>query len=136
MPRLFKTNSPLVILSFLIPVLLYAKRTPPKPVAPVSGGGVTYNSSGDGLEEFVVATKTDSGGELWKAKIFTIQVKPELEKDVQGIYITKLKLAGSNLYVRDESARCFQVNVKNQVVEAVSCSVMKKVKSTAPSTHE
>jgi hypothetical protein len=136
MLRLFKTNSSLVILSLLIPVLVNAKRTPPKPVAPVSGEGVTYNSSGDGFEEFVVATKTDSGEELWKAKIFTIQVKPELEKDIQAVYITKLKLAGSNLYVRDESARCFQVNVKTEVVEAVSCSVMKNAKSTASSTHE
>lgn len=122
MHRFLKSNSFLVLLTLLIPVFPYAKQTPPKPVAPVSGDGVTYTSSGDRFEEFVVATQTDSSKELWKAKIFSVQVKPELEKDVQAIYITKLKLASSTLYMRDESARCFQLNVKTQ--------------ATASSTHQ
>jgi outer membrane protein assembly factor BamB len=134
--RLLKTNLSLVLLAFLIPVLLYAKRTPPKPVAPVTGDGVTYGSSGDGFEEFVVATQADSGKELWKTKIFAVQIKSGLEKDVQAIFITKLKLAGPTLYVRDESARCFQLELKTQAVESVGCAVMKKAKSTAASTHK
>jgi outer membrane protein assembly factor BamB len=133
--RLLKTNLSLVLLAFLIPVLLYAKRTPPKPVAPVTGDGVTYGSSGDGFEEFVVATQADSGKELWKTKIFAVQIKSGLEKDVQAIFITKLKLTGPTLYVRDESARCFQLELKTQAVESVGCAVMKKAKSTAASTH-
>lgn len=135
MIRSLRTHSFIAFLALLIPVFLYAKRTPPKPVAPVAADGVTYSSSGDGFEEFVVATQTDSGKELWKSKIFAVQVKPELEKDVQAVYITKLKLAGTTLYVRDESARCFQLDVKTQAVEPANCSVMKKAKTTAASTH-
>jgi hypothetical protein len=136
MLRHLKTHSFLAFLALLIPPLLYAKRTPPKPVAPVTGDGVTYNSSGDGFEEFVVATRTDSGKELWKARIFAVEAKPELEKDVQAIFITKLKLAGPTLYVRDESARCFQLELKTQAVESVGCGVMKKAKSTAVASHK
>src|SRR5215469_12284180 len=135
MLQFLKTHRTLLLLILLIPAVMLAKRTPPKPVAPVTGDGVTYTTAGDGFEEFVVATQTDSGKELWKTKIFTVQVKPELEKDVQAIYITKLKLAGPTLYVRDESSRCFQLDVKTQGVRSVGCSAMKKAKSTAVPTH-
>jgi outer membrane protein assembly factor BamB len=117
-------------MALLAPLALWAKRTPPKPVAPVTGDGVTYSTAGDGVEEFVVAAEAQSGKELWRAKIYTVPIKKDLETDVQTIYITRLKLSGAALYVRDEAKKCYQVDVKNQKVGAVSCSAMKAAKST------
>jgi outer membrane protein assembly factor BamB len=116
--------------ALLVPLALWAKRTPPKPVAPVTGDGVTYSTAGDGVEEFVVAAEAQSGKELWRAKIYTVPIKKELETDVQTIYITRLKLSGAALYVRDEAKKCYQVDVKTQKVDSVSCAAMKDAKST------
>ncbi len=120
----------------LIPVALWAKRTPPKSVAPVTGDGVTYSTAGDGIDEFVVAADADSAKELWRAKVYTVPIKKELETDVQTIYITKLKLSGTALYVRDEARRCYQLDVKTQKAETVSCSAMKAAKSRATPNHK
>jgi outer membrane protein assembly factor BamB len=119
-----------VTIALLVPLALWAKRTPPKPVAPVTGDGVTYSTSGDGVDEFVVAADAQSGKELWRAKIYTVPIKKELETDVQTIYITKLKLSGATLYVRDEAKKCYQLDVKTQKVETVACSAMKAAQST------
>jgi hypothetical protein len=125
-----------VTMALVVPLGLWAKRTPPKPVAPVTGDGVTYSPSGDGVEEFVVAAEAESGKELWRAKIYTVPIKKELETDVQTIYITKLKLSGATLYVRDEAKRCYGVDVKTQKTETVGCSEMKAAKSTGTAIHK
>jgi outer membrane protein assembly factor BamB len=125
----------LSFLVLLIPLALWAKRTPPKPVAPVTGDGVAYSTAGDGIDEFVVAAEADSGKELWRAKVYTVPIKKELETDVQTVYITKLKLSGTTLYVRDEARQCYQLDVKTQKVETASCSAMKAAKSTATANH-
>jgi hypothetical protein len=131
-----KTNIALLILVLAIPVAILAKRTPPKPVAPVTGDGVTYSTNGDGIDEFVVATDAASAKELWRAKVYSVPVKENLEKDVQTIFIRKLKLSGSTLFVSDEQKRCYQLDVKSQKVETISCSVMKAAKSTAVSAEK
>jgi len=120
---------PLIVL--WIPLVLNAKRTPPELVAPVVGNGVIYSATGDGVDEFVVATDTKSAKELWRAKVYTVPIRRELETDVQTVYITKLKLAGGTLYIRDEASRCYPLDVKTQKTETTSCSAMKAAKSTA-----
>ena len=126
----------LSFLVLLIPLGLWAKRTPPKPVASVTGEGVTYSTAGDGIDEFVVAAEADSGRELWRAKVYSVPIKKELETDVQTVYITKLKLSGTAMYVRDEARRCYQLDVKTQKTETVNCSAMKAAKSTAAPSHK
>jgi outer membrane protein assembly factor BamB len=125
-----------VAMAAAVPIGLWAKRVPPKPVEPVTGDGVTYSTAGDGVEEFVVAAEAESGKELWRMKIYTVPIKKELETDVQTIYITKLKLSGAALYVRDEAKKCYQLDVKTQKVETVSCSAMKAAKSTATAVNK
>lgn len=123
-------NAALLLTVVLLPLTLLAKRLPPKPVVPVTGDGMTYSSAGDGIDEFVVASDANSGKEQWRAKIYSVPIKRELETDVQTVYITKLKLSGGMLYVHDESKRCYQLDVKTQKVETITCSAMKTAKST------
>jgi hypothetical protein len=123
-----------LLMALLVPLAVRAKRTPPKPVTPVTADGVTYLTAGDGIDEFVVATDVGSGKELWRTRIYTVPINKQLETDVQTIYITKLKLSGSALFVRDEAKRCYQLDVKTQKVETASCSAMKAAQSTATAT--
>ena len=65
----------LFLLALLVPLAVLGKRLPPKPVAPVTGDGVTYSTAGDGIDEFVVASDVNSGKEQWRAKIYSVPIK-------------------------------------------------------------
>ena len=83
----------LLILAVLaIPMGLWAKRVPPKPVSPVVHTGVTYSVAGDGREGYVVAIETSTGKELWKVKVFTVHMNSWTEECLQWVFITDLSL--------------------------------------------
>jgi hypothetical protein len=115
----------------------FAKRRPPKPVAPVVADGVRYSAdiavvdgvhmprgiSDDGREHYVVATDVSTGSELWRAKVFRTHIKFWIEEDVQHVYMTNLKLVEDSLFVRDEKARCYSVDIKTHHVRKANCTV-------------
>ena len=105
-----------------VTTVAFAKRLPPKPVAPVVANGIRYAVGGDGRDQYVVATDNSSGKELWKAKVFHTEIKPWMEEDVQEVFITDLKLMGNALFVRDEKARCYSVDLKHHGVNHAPCS--------------
>jgi hypothetical protein len=94
---------------------------PPKPVAPVISAGVRYFAQGDGRNQYVVATDASSGIELWKVKVFHNDIKFWVEEDVQWVFITDLKLANNSLFVRDEEARCYSIDIKRRHVLKQQC---------------
>ena len=100
---------------------MQAKRIPPKPVAPVTGGGIVYSASGDGVDQYVVANDAASGKELWKVKVFHIQIRFWMEPDVQFVYVTNLKLMGASLYVRDERSRCYSIDLAKRRIRKRQC---------------
>jgi hypothetical protein len=115
----------------------FAKRRPPKPVAPIVADGIRYSAdialvdgahmprgiSDDGREHYVVATDVSTGSELWRAEVFRTHIKFWVEKDVQQVYMTNLKLVENSLFVRDEKARCYSVDIKTHYVRKASCTV-------------
>ena len=98
-----------IALVFIPGPLVFAKRAAPKPVPPVSDEGVTYSAPNTvELMNYVVASDS-SGKELFRVKVFEVAFDPKLEKDVQWVFITDLKIASDSLLVRDEKGRCFAV---------------------------
>jgi len=113
-----------VIACAIFPIIttpVLAKRMKPKPVAPVVADGVTYSAEGDGRDQYVMATDTSTGRELWRTKVFHTHVKFWIEEDVQWVFITNLRLMGNSLFVRDEKARCYSVELKTHRVHKASC---------------
>jgi outer membrane protein assembly factor BamB len=99
-----------------------AKRAQPKPVTPVVSDGIRYAADGDGVDEYVIASNASDGKVLWKVRVVHNEIDPRMERDVQDVYITDLKLAGSALLVRDEKSRCYTVNLTTKLVEKrLSC---------------
>ena len=112
----------LLILAVLaIPMGLWAKRVPPKPVSPVVHAGVTYSAAGDGRGGYVVATETSTGKELWKVKAFTVQIRFRMEEDVQWVFITDLNLDSNALLIRDEKSRCYRLDLDKKRVKKDIC---------------
>lgn len=111
----------LILISILLVRLLYAKRIEPQPVSPVSSSGIEYSAGGDGRVQYVVATDTATSRQLWKVKIFRTHVKPWIEEDNQWVFITNLKLNGNTLVIRDEKARCYDLDLMTKRVKRGTC---------------
>ena len=99
-----------------------AKIAPPKPVPPVESAGVRYSADRDGKDQYVVASDTATGKQLWRVKVFHTHTKPWIEEDVQWVFITNLKLVKNSLFVRDGKQRCYAVDVKTHAVGKADCS--------------
>lgn len=111
----------LILAVLSIPIGLWAKRVPPKPVSPVVHAGVTYSAAGDGREGYVVATETSTGKELWRVKVFTVRIKSGMEEDVQWVFITDLSLDSNALLIRDEKSRCYRLDLDKRRVKKDTC---------------
>ena len=99
-----------------------AKIAPPKPVPPVESNGVRYSADRDGADQYVVATDTATGKQLWRVKVFHTPIKPWIEEDVQWVFITDLKLVKTSLFIRDGKERCYAVDVKTHAIGKTDCS--------------
>jgi len=112
---------PCILLAvFFVPGL--AKRLAPKPVAPVISGGIRYSAGGNGTDQYVVATDLASGHELWRVKVFHVHIDPWMERDVQDVFITDLKLVDNTLFVRDEKSRCYSIDLAGRQVRKRQCA--------------
>ena len=69
----------------------------------------------------MIASDAKTGKELWRLMIYETNIKPDLEEDVQWVFITRLWFKGTSLLVRDERSRCYLVNLATKIVGRKSC---------------
>jgi len=98
-----------------------SKRAAPQPVALVVVGDVEYSTAGDGRVQYVVARELNTPKELWKVEIFRTPINPQLEEDVQWVFITELKLVRKALVIRDEKSRCYLLDLSSRAVSKRHC---------------
>ena len=102
-----------------------AKRSPPAEVAPVRQGDVEYrvrHSSGGGyLPGFVEARDIAKNQRLWLRQIYVIRRNPDLEQDVQDVFITSVKrIVDRNvLEIRHEPGGLFELDLDTLEVKVV-----------------
>jgi hypothetical protein len=124
---------PIICLTLaLVTSAAVAKRMNPKPVTPVVSRGIRYSADRDGRDQYVVATDVSSGMQLWKVKVFHTNIKFWVEEDVQWVFITDLKVIDNSLFVRDEKARCYSVDLSTHGVRKASCSKAFTQQDNAP----
>jgi hypothetical protein len=97
------------------------KRVSPAPVTPVIADGVQYSAANDGRNVYVIATQTGTGKELWRVKVFHTRINFWIEEDVQWVFITNLRIVGNSLFVRDEKARCYRIDLRSRKVSGQQC---------------
>jgi hypothetical protein len=90
---------------------LSAKRLPPKDVAPVTVGGIRIEvihwGKDRGYEQnggYIAAYDPASGKELWTLKVYNVAYDPDLESDVQDVFIKSMAKSwfGKKLKITDE----------------------------------
>lgn len=103
-------------LAGVVPV--FAKRAAPPVVDAVEDNGTRYIApNDDGARGYVRAVDVKTGKPLWELTVYKVTIKPMLEKDVQHVYIRKLRVAAGKLMVEDETNRSFTVDPTKRAVE-------------------
>jgi len=98
----------------------WAKRAGPKPVTPVVHEGVKYEAPNkNGREGKVEARNAETGEKLWDAVIYTVEIDPKLEEDIQWVFITGLAVSDGKLRVTNEKSDEYALDLKTKKVEKV-----------------
>jgi hypothetical protein len=64
----------------------------------------------------IEARSRKNGKLLWKVEVYKTKIDPNMETDVQYVYITSLKIEGGNLIVKNEAGEVFMVDLKTHAV--------------------
>ena len=111
------------------PTLAQGKRSAPAEVPPVVSDGVRYedphtdNPCGQN-GGCVVAYDDASGALLWSLKVYCTQYDPQLEQDVQDVFITSLAVDNGQLDVTNEKGLHFAIDLQTHAIsgDARGCS--------------
>ena len=108
---------PALFLVVLLPDVMWAKRIAPAEVKPVIHEWVRYSApNDDGRRGYIVATDVRSSKKLWDLTVFTNQIDPKREEDVQWFFITALGIHGDTLVVRSERGTTYQINLQTKAI--------------------
>ena len=93
----------------------FAERSEPREVAPIVQDGVRY-SAPHGAMAVVVATEVKTGKELWRVQVYKTRMIPELESDVQDVFITSLAVKDGTLLIANERGEKFALDLQTRKV--------------------
>jgi hypothetical protein len=96
----------------------FAKRLPAPQVPIIHCHGINYEatfSNGGMVKAYSAKTKNL----LWEKQIYKIKYQPDLEKDIQDIYIKTMKIKNKNLIIKDEKGRSYLLNLKTRNVKHI-----------------
>lgn len=96
---------------FVFITSVFAKRLGPPSVDDVIFDGVKYSAPNIEIG-YVEAKNINDNSLIWKKKVYDVNYQNNLEKDVQDIYITNLKIEDTNLLVTNERGEVYRINLK------------------------
>ena len=124
----------------LIPSLLLAtlvaeaKRGAPMEVLPVKVGNIEYSAPHrNGTHKqmgFIEARDLKSGKLIWSRQIYAVKYDPDLEGDVQDVFIRNIKVKGNSLIVTNERKSEYQLDLKTLEVKVLKGSLIEETKFT------
>jgi len=130
--RFFSRRQPMQKFIFLLMAILLvmttdaaAKRKLPDEVPPLLRDNVKYvaphwdsrRGSGPSREHYIEARDAQTDALLWEVKIYTVQFKRRLERDVQYIFIKKMEFQDSQLVIWNGAGDKFVVDLKTRKVK-------------------
>jgi len=107
----------LLLLTLVLAQLASAKRIAPVKVDAVIYEGIRYVApNDDGRRGYIEAWNVGTNKKLWELTIFTNHIDPNLEEDVQWVFIKALKIQDGRLMVTSERGKTYQVDVKTKAI--------------------
>ena len=108
-----------------------AKRAVPSKVLPVKIGSIEYSAPHGKLQNqmgCIEARKVGSGKLLWIRQVYVVKYDPDLEGDVQDVYIKNIKVKGNSLIITNERNSEYQLNLKTLHVKVLKGSLVEETK--------
>jgi hypothetical protein len=107
----------ILLSTILLPQLASAKRIAPVKVDPVVYEGVRYLApNDDGRRGYIEAWNVGTNKKLWELTLFTNRIDPNLEEDVQWVFIKALNIQDGKLMVTSERGKTYQVDVNTKAI--------------------
>src|SRR5215467_12073033 len=107
----------ILLLTQVVSQLVFAKRIAPVNVDPVIYEGVRYVApNDDGRRGYIEAWNVSTNKKLWKLTIFTNPIDPNLEENVQWVFIKSLNIQDDRLMVTTEREKTYQVDGKTKEI--------------------
>ena len=104
-------------LTLLLAQLASAKRLPPVTVDPVVYEGIRYVApTDDGRRGYIEAWDVETNKKLWELTLFTNRIDPNLEEDVQWVFIKTLNILDGRLIATSEFGKTYQVDLKTKQI--------------------
>jgi hypothetical protein len=112
------TKLALVLLSTLLLLeSASAKRLEPAKVEPIIYEGVRYVApNDDGRRGYVEAWNVATNKKLWELTIFNNRIDPNLEEDVQWIFVKLLAIHDRDLFVTSENGKTYRVDLNTKQI--------------------
>lgn len=104
-------------LAVLVAQLALAKRSAPVKVEPVVHQGTRYVApNDDGRRGYIEAWNVGTNKKLWELTVFVNRIDPNLEEDVQWVFINGLSIRNGRLLVTSEDGKTHEVDVDTKAI--------------------
>ena len=124
-----------LISSLLLATLLAeAKRGAPAEVLPVTVGNIEYSAPHrNGTHRkmgLLEARDLKSGKLIWSRQIYAVKYDPDLEGDVQDVFIKSITAEGNHLIITNERNSKYQLDLNSLEVKVIKGSLVEETKLT------
>jgi hypothetical protein len=118
-----------LIYSVLLATLLAeAKRGVPAEVLPLTVGNIEYSAPHRNGTRFIEARDLKSGKLIWSRQIYIVKYDPDLEGDVQDVFIKSITIQGNNLIITNERNSKYQLDLNSLKVKVLQGSLVEETK--------
>ena len=123
----------LAVFSVLSVSTAHAKRAAPAKVPPVTVGQIEYRAptSQMGCCE---AWDTKSNEMIWRRQIYVVKYTVGIERDIQDVFITSLRLKDNTLIVSNERKSEYELDLDTLQVKALKDALV-ETRKISPTTH-
>jgi hypothetical protein len=116
-----------LICTWLLAILVTeAKRGAPVEVLPVKVGNIEYSvPHRNGTQKqmgYLNARDVKSGKLIWSRQIYAVKYDPNMERDIQDIFITSITVQGNHLFITNERNSKYQLDLKTFEVKVIKAS--------------
>ena len=124
------------LISFLLlaTLLTEAKRGAPAEVLPVTVGNIKYSvPHRNGMQKqmgFIEARDVKSGKLIWSRQIYAVKYDPDMEGDVQDVFIKSINVEGNSLIITNERNSKYQLDLNSLEVKVIKGSLVEETKFT------
>ncbi len=107
------------ILLFALPLphFVSAKRIAPLQVEPATYEGIRYIApNDDGRRGYIEAFDNTTNKKLWELTLFTNRIDPNLEEDVQWVFIKALNVRDGRLMATSENGTTYEIDLRTKTI--------------------